>query len=362
MVKESTLLFCRGDINEELAQRDKLLEESCLVTKTDAQGKIIYANDKFLKASGYTLDEVLGQTHNIVSSGFHSKEFWREMYEVVARGEIWHNKRIINKRKDGSFFYVRSWIQAQFSCYGELIGYIGIKHDVTDLVSQQNEIKDKKNYLDHAAKILRHDMHSGINIYIPRGIRALKRRLPKKVIQDLKLEAPLKLLEDGLKHTQRIYKGIYEFTNLVKPNSSLELKKCNLKDTLEEFLSHTSYSDQVYIRDLPEKDVNESLFCTAIDNLIRNGLKYNDSPTKVVNVFYLPEEDSLVVQDNGRGISQEEFNRYIRPYSRKKDQKENGTGLGLNICVSILEQHGFDIKCQKIDPPRCGTILKIKFT
>ena len=93
--------------------------------------------------------------------------------------------------------------------------------------------------------------------------------------------------------------------------------------------------------------INEPLFCTAIDNLIRNGLKYNDSKTKYVKIY--KEGNSLVVHDNGRGMTQDEFNEFSKPYTRKKDNKESGSGLGLNICVAIMREHGFDISCEKYD-------------
>jgi signal transduction histidine kinase len=112
----------------------------------------------------------------------------------------------------------------------------------------------------------------------------------------------------------------------------------------------------VLIKDLPVVEVNEALFCTAVDNLIRNGLKYNDSDTKVVNIF-MENDSTLAIQDNGRGITQEDFDHLSKPYTRKEGQKEAGTGLGLNICVAILKEHGFDITCEKNE---IGTKMKIK--
>ena len=91
------------------------------------------------------------------------------------------------------------------------------------------------------------------------------------------------------------------------------------------------------------------------DNLIRNGLKYNDSDTKFVKIY--SDENNIYIQDNGRGITQEDFDHLSKPYTRKEGQKESGTGLGLNICVAILEEHGFIITCEK---NKIGTKMKIK--
>jgi two-component system sensor histidine kinase CpxA len=166
------------------------------------------------------------------------------------------------------------------------------------------------------------------------------------------------MLKEGLKHTQKVYTGVYDFTNLVKKDSILEKNSYNLGVILTSFLESTAYSNQVLISEwIPTINVNESLFCTAIDNLIRNGLKYNDSETKIVAV-YMDSEEWIAIQDNGRGLSQKDFDELSKPYARKKDQKESGTGLGLNICVAILEEHGFLITCEKTKDG--GTKIRIK--
>lgn len=347
-------------IANDLILKDNLLEETSLISETDSKGLIIYANDKFLKTAGYTWEEFSGQDHKIVNSGLHSKEVWRDMYKTTVKDKlVWHHPRIINKRKDGSLYYVKSWIRALFDSNDNLKGFVSIRHDITDLVVQQEEVDKKNAYLEHAAKILRHDMHSGINTYMPRGVSSLKRRLNEEVIEELRLQAPIKLIEEGLAHTQKVYQGVYQFSNLVKPDAILETKKLNLKSILNIYLSNTAYKDQVYIDKLPELNVNESLFCTAIDNLIRNGLKYNDSKSKIVKIYFDQSTNCLIVEDNGRGISEKEFDLFKKPYARGSKQKEKGTGLGLNICVAILEQHNFKISCEKLESPANGTRVKI---
>lgn len=219
-----------------------------------------------------------------------------------------------------------------------------------------DQLQNKNTYLEHAAKILRHDMHSGINVYIPRGISSLERRIPLEVINEYKLESPLRLLKEGLLHTQKVYNGVYEFTNLVKSGNSLKFTPHNVSESLRNYLETTSYKDQVIIDTLPTIDINEPLFCTAIDNLIRNGIKYNDSDNKLV-VIYMLDENTLVIQDNGRGMNQEEFELFSKQNLRRSNQKENGSGLGLGICVAILNEHNFQVSCERIEE---GTRIKIK--
>ena len=220
------------------------------------------------------------------------------------------------------------------------------------------ELNMKNAYLEYAAKILRHDMHSGINVYIPRGIKSLERKLDDKTIEYLKLAPTLKLLTDGLKHTQKVYWGVYEFTQLVKKDSVLAKKPVNLKMALREFLRATAYMSNVKIKDLPIITINESLFCTAIDNLIRNGLKYNDERTRIVRIY--SDDRYIIIEDNGRGMSSEEFLEYSKPYKRKCDQKETGSGLGLNIAIAIFREHGFNIFSEQMEDK--GTKIFISYT
>ena len=340
---------------EKMEQSDKFLSTAAIISIADKYGKITFVNEKFEEVSGWKLEEVIGKDHSIVNSGTQPDGYWGKMYQTVLNGGIW-NDVVTNKAKDGSLYYVDTYIRARFDSKGNLEGFSSIRQDVTEIIKKSNELERKNTYLEHAAKILRHDMHSGINTYMPRGVNSLERRLTQEDITNLKIEAPLKMIKEGLKHSQKVYKGVYEFTNLVKKDVVLNKEECNIKDILKDYLSSTAYISQVMLDDnLPTIEVNEALFCTAVDNLIRNGLKYNDSDTKFVKIY--SEEDSIYIQDNGRGITQEDFNYLSKPYTRKEGQKESGTGLGLNICVAILEEHGFQITCEKNE---IGTKMRIK--
>ena len=334
----------------------ELIDAAVLISRADANGRITYVNDKFIEVSGWTREEALGQDHNIVNSGVHPKEFWKNMYKTVLKDkEIW-NAVVTNKTKDGRLYHVDTYIKAEFDNDGKLLGFSSIRQDVTKLLEAFNEVNQKNVYLEYAAKILRHDMHSGINTYIPRGISSIERRLNPQIIESYRLESPLRLLKDGLKHTQKVYTGVKEFTNLVREDKVLEKEEKDLQKILTNYLVMTSYNDQVIIDQLITISVNESLFCTAVDNLIRNGLKYNDSPTKCVKV-YMFDPDTMAIEDNGRGMTQEEFSKMSYPYTRRVNQKEKGTGLGLNICNAILREHGFAITCEKLEQ---GTLLKVR--
>jgi PAS domain S-box-containing protein len=345
-------------IENELTNRMTAINKSNAVIEFDLEGNIIFANDLFIKTMGYpSQDEIVGKHHRIfVEDDYEKSEDYCLFWEKLRSGVLFSGE-IVRVKKDGSLVYLQATYNPIFDTDGKIYRVMKIAIDITNSYEQKKEIERKNTYLEHAAKILRHDMHSGINTYIPRGVNSLERRLTQEDIVKLKIEAPLKMIKEGLKHSQKVYKGVYEFTNLVKKDVVLNKTEFNIKDILKDYLSSTAYISQVMLDDnLPTIELNEPLFCTAVDNLIRNGLKYNDSETKFVKIY--SEGDMIFIQDNGRGITQEDFNYLSKPYTRKEGQKESGTGLGLNICVAILEEHGFKITCEKNET---GTKMKIKF-
>lgn len=221
-----------------------------------------------------------------------------------------------------------------------------------EIEKQLQDINKKNTYLEHAAKIIRHDMHSGINTYMPRGITSLEKKLKPEDIEKLKLAPSIKMIKEGLNHTQKVYKSVYEFTNLVKQKVVLEKTMTNLKELIEKNLENTSYSNQVKVDELISIEVNEILFWNALENLIKNGLKYNTSYDKQVHIYM--ENGNLIVKDNGTGLSTERFNKIINQFLT---ENENTTSLGLNICAAILKEHGFRIYCDKNNT---GTKITIK--
>lgn len=482
-------------LNDKKRMED-ILNESSLISKADARGKIIEVNDLFCSVSGYKRHELLGKDHKILNSGKHPTSFWQDMYEsTILHKTIW-NEVVTNKSKSGEEYIVNSWIKGIFNEKGKHIGFISTRQNITELhnslitikekeeelrgtlqainkssavieyctngfiintntnflelfeyptlheitgkhhsillneadndlkiyerfwkelragnfkrkhvkyitknkknlwihstynpifdssgkltkiieimtdnteiLNQQIELERKNAYLEHAAKILRHDMHSGINTYIPRGISSLERRIDK-LSKDNNMSkdqvekifgSSMKLIKEGLHHSQKVYSGVKEFTNLVKKDSQLDKYKVNLSDILKDYLKSTAYSSQVVISDLCEELVNPPLFCTAIDNLIRNGLKYNDSDSKIIKIYR--EDNNIIIEDNGRGMTRAEFEEYSKPYTRKMSNKESGTGLGLNICLAIIKEHGWHLDIGQKKNPGTKLVLHIK--
>lgn len=226
-----------------------------------------------------------------------------------------------------------------------------IKVQDIEIQRQLEEINKKNTYLEYAARIIRHDMHSGINTYIPRGLSSLQKRIQPDVIAELKIGGSIQMIQEGLQHTQRVYKNVYEFTNLVKIKADFRREELDIKEALDKYLLKTSYASQIEIGDLGRLYVNEQLFCVSLDNIIRNGLKYNNNPDKKVKIYR--EGTDIVIEDNGTGLSMKEFNKIVK----KGVDIESETGLGLTITKAVIEEHGFTISCESLDS---GTKTKIK--
>jgi PAS domain S-box-containing protein len=340
---------------QELKNRLNAINSSNAVIEFNLDGIILDANEKFQSIMGFSLSQIVGKHHRVfVTEKYENSMEYFDFWNSLKNGEF-ITDQFERVKSDGTSVWLQATYSPIFNLEGKPYKIMKIATDVTKTIEQKKELEKKNTYLEHASKILRHDMHSGINTYIPRGISSLERRLTEDNIKDLKIETPIKMIKEGLSHTQKVYKGVFEFTNLVRPNATLNKNECDLSEILDSYLKSTAYRSQVIIEKLGKEMVNEALFCTAVDNLIRNGLKYNDSSTKFVKLYR--KNNILYVEDNGRGLSSEDFKNLSEPYVRKENQEEDGTGLGLNICIAILEEHGYSIECNKL--PEIGTQMKI---
>lgn len=323
-------------IIELVKQRDALLSSGGNKDLINAKSNIILS---------------LEREKNVIKLSKETSSLKDENLTLVDKNDMLVDKNDILKTEGDK---LKKYLYVSFAILFVLILIIAVVLQRKKIIVQDDEIEKqleditkKNSYIEHAARIIRHDMHSGINTYMPRGLSSLEKKLKPADIEKLKIESALKMIKEGLTHTQRVYKGVYEFTNLVKQDVVLKKANMDVKEALLKNLANTSYMSQVTIEDLGELEINEVLFCTAIDSLIKNGLKYNDSENKLVKIYL--SEGCLIVEDNGRGMTQKEFDKYSKPKSFEN-------GLGISIAVAILKEHSFSVSCDKNN----GTKIKIK--
>ncbi|WP_332649869.1 sensor domain-containing protein [Lysinibacillus sp. 54212] len=127
---------------KELYDIEDALNATTILAITDTKGKIIYANAKFCEISKYSSEELIGKTHKIVNSGYHEPEFFKGLWQTISLGQTWRGE-IQNKAKDGTIYWVDTYIIPFLNAQGQPYQYVSIRHDITERKLLEHKIQQQ---------------------------------------------------------------------------------------------------------------------------------------------------------------------------------------------------------------------------
>ena len=141
----------------ELIDLKYAIDEAAIVAITDHKGMILYVNEQFCSISQYTANELIGRDHRMINSGYHSREFMRDLWRTISSGKVWRGE-LRNKAKDGSYYWVDTTIVPFMNEKDKPYQYLAIRQDVTDhkrvveeLETSIKELSDLKFALDESS-------------------------------------------------------------------------------------------------------------------------------------------------------------------------------------------------------------------
>lgn len=132
-----------GDLKnslKDISDYKRAIDESSILIITGPDGIIRQVNDNFCKITQFKREELVGQDHRIINSGYHSKDFMRELWATINNGKIWKGE-IKNKAKDGSYFWLDTTIVPFINEEGKPYQFVAIRSDITRRKKLEEEIR-----------------------------------------------------------------------------------------------------------------------------------------------------------------------------------------------------------------------------
>jgi len=352
---------------KELQESINLISQNIIYSKTDTRGVITYASEAFCEISGYTKKELLSKSHNIVRHYDMPKEAFKEMWEMIQSGNTWTGE-VKNRKKDGSFYWVRAFVSPEFDHFGNIIGYVAIRHDIThkkaleelnktleekiQLEVEKNRTKDiqlfnqsKMASLGEMLGNIAHQWRQPLN-----GISIMTSSLLlSKELDTLNDETFNKYCNEILKTTQVLSETIHTFRDFI--DGEKEFKKIVLQEQIDSTLHiEKTIFEQYHINLINTIDYkNPILISTIIGdlsqviiNLLKNAKdilveRKIENPWIKINLLQDGSSVILTIEDNGGGISEDIMPQIFEPYFTTKHQSQ-GTGLGLYMSYKIITE------------------------
>ncbi len=351
----------------ELRDIKAAIDVHSIVAITDAAGRITYVNEKFCAISKYGREELLGQDHRIINSGYHPKEFFRDLWATIGSGAVWHGE-IKNRAKDGSLYWVETTIFPRMSEKGKPTQYIAIRTDITqrkadeiELQRSAQELLEKNRELETIVYTVSHDLRSplvnvqGFGRQLSRACERVRSSIfgpekgtipPEEVKQAVETTIPqaLRFINAGATKMDLLLAGLLRYSRMGR--ITLNIVPLEMNGLLAEIVAAMRYQlneakADVRVEPLPGCLGDAVHTSQVFANLLENALKYRDRSRQLQVTVSGVVRDGLAVYsvaDNGIGIAPEHQGKIFEIFHRLDPSAAGGEGLGLTIAQRVLER------------------------
>jgi two-component system, cell cycle sensor histidine kinase and response regulator CckA len=323
---------------------------------TDLQGKLLHVNGALVEMTGYTREELLGQTPRLFKSGLHPPAFFAAMWGTILNRDSWHGE-LINRRKDGTLFDASLTVSPIVDARGALTHFVGIYRDISERKHLQRQLlqAQKMQSVGTLAGGVAHEFNNllaGIQGYADLGLREAGLTPPLReflqfIVQLAHRAANLTRALLAYARKPALSRQPTRMARLVQGTADLVRHSLRLEVALEveedgpegEPLSALADANQL-------QQVLVNLALNARDALsepapvtfrLRRRLLEGELPAFPENV---PPGDYAVleVEDRGQGMTAEVLSQALDPFFTTKEVGQ-GTGLGLPVAFGIVHGH-----------------------
>lgn len=323
----------------ELTHLKIALDESSIVAVTDHKGKILYVNDKFCEISQYERSELIGKDHRIINSGYHSKQFFQEMWQTIKSGQVWRGE-LRNRAKGGNVYWVNTTIVPFLNEKGEPYQYMAIRNEVTKLKETEEELQRMMTKVIHIQEEERRRISRELHDGIGQSLFALQIQLDRIIMaqqtEDLKkLRGKVSVLMDDVR------------------NLAWELRPSVLDDLgvipairtyIDNYSEHYGIAVNFDCKFRTRLDVlHETVIYRVIQEALTNIARYADVTEASVTIEEQPDSILVRVEDEGRGFVRDRGGKGVGLFSMEERarsigaaltiQSENGRGTIVELSV-----------------------------
>ena len=328
------------------------LDQSAIVATTNVRGDITYINDKFCQISKYSREELMGQNHRILNSGYHPLDFFKEMYAAIGRGQVWRGE-IRNRAKDGSLYWVDTTIVPFLDDHSHPYQYIAIRYDITERKASEAALREQAALaqLGKMAAVVAHEVRNPLA-----GMRGALQMMGKRLADGSREQSIASEIIVRIDTLNGIVQDLLQFARPREPVFAPVALERVVGETISLLRQDPNLAEldvHVAVDAIVSADAEQLKL--AILNLLMNSAQAMQGRGRIDVTSQLNDVAvELRIADRGPGIPDEVRQRLFEPFFTTKHR---GTGLGLATTRRIFEAHGgkIDLRC----PPEGGTVAVI---